>query len=398
MACTGLTSIDIPNSVTEIGREAFENCTGLTTINISNSVAKIGEFAFSGCTGITSIDMPNSISCIEHGIFQWCSNLSLVTIPNSVSKVYADAFFGCNLPEENGILYADTWAVGTKKGEFTYALKENTTGIAISAIGEIPLTAIHIPQDVRYIGGGNFSNCPDLMSITVAESNPIFDSRNNCNAIIETSTNTLICGIRNTNIPNTVTNIGEYAFSGCSGLTSVTIPNSVTNIELGAFASCSGLTSIDIPNSVINIGELVFTYCVALDSVCIGRSVQSIGDFAFDRCYNLASIACKNPVPPTCTSKMLRNNNPTGTFICDLLNIYVPKESVTLYEADAAWKSHPSKINIIGVDFEEDATNIDETIQESPIENNAIYDINGRRTNKQNHGIYIKNGRKILAK
>ena len=137
------------------------------------------------------------------------------------------------------------------------------------------LTSITIPNSVKSIGKDAFRYYSDLISIKVEAGNSKYDSRDNCNGIIETKTNTLITGCKNTTIPNSVTSIGSSAFSGCSGLTSITIPNSVTYIGDWAFSGCSGLTSITIPNSVTSIGDGAFSGCSGLTSITIPNSVTS---------------------------------------------------------------------------------------------------------------------------
>lgn len=123
------------------------------------------------------------------------------------------------------------------------------------------LTSVTIPKSVTNIGSNAFGYCSGLTSITVASDNPIYDSRNNCNAIVETKSSILIAGCKNSIIPNYITIIGDWAFYGCSGLTSITIPNSVIDIRDHAFYCCSGLTSITIPNSVTSIGNNAFSGC-----------------------------------------------------------------------------------------------------------------------------------------
>ena len=140
-----------------------------------------------------------------------------------------------------------------------------------------------------------------------------------------------------------VTSIGEEAFYECSSLTSVTIPNSVTSIGQEAFAYCNGLTSVTIGNSVTSIGKYAFSGCTGLTSVTIGNSVTSIGDRAFSGCSGLTSVTCLAPTPPTCWggSSFFSGVN------CSNIPLYVPMESVSLYQAANIWK----EFNVIGVMF-----------------------------------------------
>ena len=158
------------------------------------------------------------------------------------------------------------------------------------------LTSVIIPNSVTSLGVNLFSYCIGLTSIVVASGNAVFDSRNNCNAIIGTASNTLNYGCKTTTIPNSVTSIGWWAFQGCAGLTSVTIPNSVTSIGENAFYGCTGLTSVTIPNSVTSMGGYAFYGCTGLTSVTIGNSVTSIGDGTFEGCTGLTSFTIPNSV------------------------------------------------------------------------------------------------------
>ena len=153
-----------------------------------------------------------------------------------------------------------------------------------------------IPYSVTSIGEEVFGDCSGLNSVIVDKNNGTYDSRDNCNAIIKTSTNRLVVGCKNTTIPNSVKFIGARAFYGCSGLTFVTIPNSVTAIGEGAFSYCSGLKSATIGNSVKYICESAFSDCTGLASVTIGNSVTIIGFGAFQDCSGLTSVNIPNSV------------------------------------------------------------------------------------------------------
>ncbi len=276
--CTSLTSITIPNSVTSIGEKAFYSCTGLTSVSIGNGVTSIGDYAFSGCTGLTSVTIGNSVTSIGEYAFEDCWRLTSVTIPNSVTSIGWDAFAGCT-------------------GLTSITIPNSVTSIGNCAFyGCTGLTSITIPNSVTSIGAGAFEKCSGLTSIVVESGNTIYDSRENCNAIIETATNELIQGCNTTIIPNSVTSIGSSAFRGCIGLTSITIPNSVTSIKSYTFSGCAGLTSITIPNSVTSIGWDAFTGCTGLTSITIPNSVTSIEISAFYGCTGLTSVTIPNSV------------------------------------------------------------------------------------------------------
>ena len=201
--CDKLTNVIIGNSVTSIGESAFQQCYGLTSINIGNGVTSIGHQAFYKCNGLTSITIPDLVTSIGSSAFGGCSGLTSVIIPNSVTSIGDSAFYDCS-----------------------------------------GLTSITIGNSVTSIPDDTFIYCSNITNININSGNTVYDSRNNCNAIIETSTNKLVHGCKTTIIPDSVTSIGNTAFYYCSGLTSVTIPDSVTSIGSNAFNYSSGLTRI----------------------------------------------------------------------------------------------------------------------------------------------------------
>ncbi len=183
----------------------------------------------------------------------------------------------------------------------TTTVKANI-GITCRSIGDnafsgcTELTNVTISKTVTNIGTFIFNNCTNLASIIVASDNTVYDSRNNCNAIIETETNILVQGCKTTIIPDNVTRIGSNAFSRCTSLTSIDIPDSVTSIGDNAFIDCSGLTNVTIPDSVINIGDVAFGDCTGLTSVTIPNSVINIGGNAFNACTGLTNVIIGNGV------------------------------------------------------------------------------------------------------
>ena len=335
--CSGLTSIEIPNSVTSIGNSAFSGCTGLTSIEIPNSVTSIGNFVFTNCSSLTSVEIPNSVTSIGYSAFYHCTSLTSIEIPNSVTSIGDDAFSLCSSLEQiivdsgntvydsrdncNAIIKTNTniLVLGCKNtvipnsvtsiGYSAFYYCSGLTSIeipnSVTSIGDeafsncTSLTSIEIPNSVTSISIYAFQNCRSLEQIIVASGNTVFDSRDNCNAIIETSSNILVLGCKNTVIPNSVTSINHYAFSYCVGLTSIEIPNSVTYIGSYAFIGCTGLTSIEIPNSVTSIGNSAFSGCTGLTSIEIPNSVTIIRDEAFSGCSGLASITVHAETPPT---------------------------------------------------------------------------------------------------
>lgn len=167
-------------------------------------------------------------------------------------------------------------------------MDEETGDVGAVFMGCASLTGITIPSNVTSISIEAFESCAALASISVEQGNPVYDSRNNCNAIIETSSNKLLFACNNTTIPSTVVSIGSYSFSNCYDMESITIPGSVRTIESDAFYSC-GISSVTIGNGVTSIGNYAF-HETNLTSITIPASVTSIGDIILLSCFDMTTI------------------------------------------------------------------------------------------------------------
>ena len=257
--CTSLESIIIPASVTSIEVSAFNSCSSLSEITVSsdnpvydsrnncNAIIEtasntlivggkntvipqdttiIGYNAFSKRKGLTGIDLPEGLTGIESGAFMYCEDLTWITLPESITMLSDAVFRGCT-----------------------------------------SLESLTIPKNVAEIGGDLILNCTNLTELKVDPENSVYDSRDNCNAVIETASNTLLFGCKTASIPSGVTKIGGAAFYQCKGLTSVTIPEGVTEIGNWSFGECPDLESVTLPASIIIINYGAFGSCPSLTDV-----------------------------------------------------------------------------------------------------------------------------------
>ena len=277
--CRGLEgTLVLPNTLEEIGDDAFDYCGFTGVVTIPASVEWIGYTPFYGCDGIEgfvvdpanedydSRDNCNSvISSYSNELKFGCKNS---TIPNGVESIAEDAFNRCS-------------------GLTSITIPSSVTEIGGWSFWFTGLTSITIPNTVTYIGTNPFGGCAGLEEIVVEAGNPVFDSRNGCNAIIRTSTNELLAGCQNTVIPDDVTRIGNNAFYYCSTLTGeLVIPEQITSIGHYAYEKCTGLTgSLVIPNTVVYLGESAFANCTGFDgTLTLSENLTYIGGWTFEEC------------------------------------------------------------------------------------------------------------------
>ena len=292
-------SVIIPNTIVNIGDEAFNYCGNLINLSIGSGVKYIGSGAFNNC-GLRNLEIPKNVERIGVDAFSHNNNLTNIKINNGIIE---DKAFG----------YCKN------------------------------LSSVEIGNGVTNIKGNAFAWCPSLTNITVNSANQVYDSRDNCNAIIETNSDTLIVSCSNSIIPDNIKNIGDYAFYSsdrtditipkgvkeigakaffdCTNLTSIKIPNNVTRIGSSAFSFCSNLTSIEIPSSVTSIGRHAFSYCNNLSQVTIPDSVKEIGEYAFGWCGALKKVNINNNLLTTAKiAKDAFDNTPYKPTFNKLIN------------------------------------------------------------------------------
>lgn len=331
--CKSLSSVVIADNVTSIKASAFRGCTNMSSLSLSKNLESIGDYAFFACNKLETLEIPNGVKKIGHQSFSCLYHLKTLTIPSSLTTMEGDPFYldyaltsikvdkgnkcydsrdNCNalIQKDGDVLLLG--CVNTvipksvkKIGQCSFyacpitktAIPEGVEDIDVGAFGYCAdLVSVIIPKSVKRIECTAFCDCKNIASIKVDEGNEYYDSRENCNAIIQKNGDILVCGCPNTKIPNGIKAIGDYAFYGIEKITSITIPNTVESIGNYAFNYATGLTSVTIPSSVKTIGNHAFDICSNLKDVTIPEGVNSVGDYAFSECKALKSLSFPNSV------------------------------------------------------------------------------------------------------
>ncbi|MBQ9201557.1 MAG: leucine-rich repeat domain-containing protein [Bacteroidales bacterium] len=309
---------------------------------VENGITQLGNELFLGLRLAKKVSLPETLTAIGSNVFNGCSSMAEISIPASVKEIGSFAFYGC-------------------KSLKTLSLPEAVKNIEDGTFSDCGLEEFYVSASIEKIGSFAFMGCAHLTTITVEQGNANYDSREGCNAVIETATNTLLAGSLRTVIPATVENIGYGAFSSI-GIVSIDIPSSVKKIEEYAFFDCNHLKSINLP-----------------------ESIEAIGDHAFSNCTDLSYFRVEWKTPLT----LVRNT----FYRTPLKTLVVPEGCVEAYKAADVWKDFEQIVTATGIKEGAliDSNNIDE-----------IYNLNGVKVSTKSEplapGMYIVQGEKVLIK
>ena len=465
-----IVAVVLPESLKFTGFGTFQDCVNLTSATLPKDLAEIGQQLFYGCKSLTSVNIPDDLTRIGHRAFSDCVSLSDVSIPESVTSVGSDAFYNTAWysSQEDGIVYLDNWVVGYK-GEMpeqtSVNIKDEVKGMSDYAFDyNDKLASITLPRSLKWIGVDAFDYCSSLSEVRISDleawcaidfassySNPLIYAENlylNGELVSNLTIPNTVTELKNyafsgghcfasISIPSSVTSIGDYAFWLCDSVKSLALPQGVKSIGDCAFLRCYGLENITLPNSIEHIGEYAFQNCTSLSSLVIPESLMSISEYSFSRCQSLSNVKissgvknigegafwdCVNLSSVTlgkdveCIGEYAFNNcialsemhsyaiaapQVQGNYVFDgidknICTLNVPVGSKNGYETAHGWKDFRNIIE------KSDLTSID-NLNTSDTSNTfaPIFNIKGQKMSESRDnlpaGVYIQNGKKFVV-
>ncbi|MCH5234808.1 MAG: leucine-rich repeat protein [Muribaculaceae bacterium] len=283
-----ITSLELPETITEIGTFAFYQCEELKSVKYPSSLIIIHENAFRNCYSLLSLDLPNSINNIKDNAFQGCKELKSVKLPNSL-KILCNYVFGDCYSLEDIKLPDTLELLGSQEGGGAGHCFTNCTN----------LKSIILPNSLRYIGWSVFEGCTSLVSIV---------------------------------IPESVTSIMYSAFNGCSSLVAIKLPNTITYLQNWTFGHCTSLETIELPNSLRGM-DAAFEGCTNLSTIILPSSLQEMGS-SFEGCNSISEVFSYAVTPPDCW-----NGNAFKGAYLSIATLHVPVGTANSYASTSVWQN-----------------------------------------------------------
>ena len=282
-SCTSLTSLSLVGNFQTIGEQAFAYC-GMTSLTTDADITSIGEYAFSHCTSLTSLSLTGSVQTIGYQAFACCTSLTSLSLTGDIQKI-GDYAFGYCSSLYTATLSKNLTSIGTYAFEYCTSLNSIEIPGTVTEIGDYAfidagLTSVTIDEGVKSTGAYMFYKCGNLTTVTLPESL----------TTIADGSFAFCSNLDHVKIPARVTCIGDGAFSNCTSLSEITLQDGVKTIGADAFFYCRELTSITLPGSVTDIGKEAFYYCDELASITIPENVTAIKPDTFSWCFSLKDI------------------------------------------------------------------------------------------------------------